>query len=321
MLKAIYHSAIKITAFKKLATKLKKNSVDVLLERELVNTMLLAKMHVERVKHMDHIDSLADVEFKVFSQKEDDGIIQYLINKIEIKNKVFIEFGVENYVESNTRFLLLNDNWTGVVIDGTQENIDYIKNDKIYWSNTFTAICQFVTTKNINQLFLKAKIQGDIGLLSIDIDGNDYWIWEAINVVNPRIVICEFNSVFGDKEAITIPYDETFHRTNAHYSELYFGASLKALCDLAEKKGYDFIGCNSKGVNAYFVRKDISGPFKKLTASEGYVESVHRESRDETRKHNTYISGKDRLKVIQDCEVYNLSTKQLVKISSLFKLR
>lgn len=320
MLKAIYHSATKITAFKKFTTKLKKNFVDIILERELVNTMLLAKMHVERVKHMNHINSLADVEFKVFSQMEDDGIIQYLINKIEIKNKVFIEFGVENYVESNTRFLLLNDNWTGVVIDGSQENIDYIKNDKIYWSNTFTAICQFVTIKNINQIFLNAKIQGEIGLLSIDIDGNDYWIWEAINVVNPRIVICEFNSVFGDQEAITIPYDEIFHRANAHYSELYFGASLKALCDLAEKKGYDFIGCNSKGVNAYFVRKDVSGPFKKLTASEGYVESVHRESLDE-RRHCTYISGKDRLKVIQDCEVYNLNTKQLVKISSLFKLR
>src|SRR5205085_6001779 len=124
----------------------------------------------------------------------DDGIIQYLVRKAGIKSRVFIEFGVEDYTESNTRFLLISDNWKGLVIDGSNEYIRFIRSDDIYWRHDVTAVCSFVTVENINQTFAQHGFEGEIGLLSIDIDGNDYHVWEAIHIVNPILVVVEYNS-------------------------------------------------------------------------------------------------------------------------------
>jgi len=201
--------------------------------------------------------SLSENEFRVFSQWGEDGIIHYLIHNVPIENKIFVEFGVENYTESNTRFLLQNNNWTGLIIDGSQDNINFIKNDPIYWRYNLKAECAFIDKENINTLIKNSGISGDIGLLSIDVDGNDYWIWEAINCISPRIVICEYNSIFGALAKVTVPYDKNFHRTKAHYSNLYYGASIAALTSLAEAKGYSLIGSNSAGNNVFFVRTDL----------------------------------------------------------------
>lgn len=289
--------------------------LDIKKDNEIIK-LLLAKILTENIKNKGSISNLAEVEFKVFSQFGEDGIIQYLINNIPIKNKIFIEFGVENYKESNTRFLLINNNWRGLIIDSNKRNINYIKNDDIYWKHDIKVICEFITKENINSIFSSNGFEGDIGLLSIDIDGNDYWIWEAIEVVNPRIVICEYNSVFGCKDAVAIPYEPNFNRTKVHFSNLYFGASLPALCYLANKKGYIFIGCNNAGNNAFFIRKDFANFFKKVTVKEGYVMSNIRESRNEEGKL-TYISRDDRKEMIKDLEAYNVKTDEKIKIKDL----
>jgi len=289
--------------------------LDIKKDNEIIK-LLLAKILIENIKNKGIVNNLAEVDFKVFSQFGEDGIIQYLINNISMKNKIFIEFGVQNYKESNTKFLLINNNWKGLIIDSDSKSIDYIKNDEIYWKYNITAINEFITKENINNVFSSNGFEGDIGLLSIDIDGNDYWVWDAIKVVNPRIVICEYNSIFGCKDAVTIPYDPNFNRTEAHYSNLYFGASLPALCYLGNRKGYIFIGSNSAGNNAFFVRKDLARNFKELTPEEGYVSSNVREARDRMGKL-TYISGEDRKKTIEDLEVYNVKTKEKIKIKNL----
>jgi hypothetical protein len=130
----------------------------------------------------------------------------------------------------------------------------------------------FITRDNINEVLTENGITGDIGLLSIDIDGNDFWVWRAISVIRPAIVVVEYNHRFGSDAAVTIPYEENFDRTRTH-PLIYFGASLKALCWLAERKGYDFVGCNSNGVNAFFVRRDKRPDgIPKLTPEEGYFE-------------------------------------------------
>jgi hypothetical protein len=122
---------------------------------------------------------------------------------------------------------------------------------------------------------------GEIGLLSIDIDGNDYWVWNAISVVSPAIVVIEYNFRFGVEKAVTIPYQPNFTRLSAHPSGIYFGASLKALCRLAEKKGYAFVGCTSAGTNAFFVRRDLKpDTVREMSAEEGFVEGNYRLSRD-----------------------------------------
>lgn len=280
----------------------------------LMNGKILSQLNSQK----QNIASLDEVEFQVFSQRGEDGIIQYLISKIEIPNKIFVEFGVETYTESNTRFLLMNNNWSGLILDGSEKNIDFIKKDFIYWKYDITAKRSFITKDNINDLISSYTKTEDIGLLSVDIDGNDYWVWEAINCIQPRIVICEYNSAFGPEKKLTIPYKENFVRSTEHYSELYFGASLAAFCDLAEKKGYQFVGTTSAGVNAYFVRNDVASPFKKYTQIEGFNESANRDSKTKEGKLS-FLRHSERISVIEEMPVFDLEKGEILKIKDSFK--
>lgn len=240
----------------------------------------LGRIETRQIRDLTAAD-IREAEFKVFSQWGEDGILQYLLRHVDISRNIFVEFGVENYTESNTRFLLMNNNWAGLVIDGNLDHVDFIKNDDIYWRHNLKAEHAFITRENINDLIRRNGISGDIGLLSIDIDGNDYWVWEAINVVLPSVVVVEYNFRFGPDKAVVVPYDAGFTRLAAHYSGIYYGASLAALCLLGERKGYSFVGSNSAGNNAFFVRSELKPP--RLPArmpAEGFVKAHFRESRN-----------------------------------------
>ena len=263
-------------------------------------------------------ENIHDAEFQVFSQFGDDGILQYLIEQTNPSVEKFIEFGVQNYTEANTRFLLMNNNWSGLIIDGDPTNIEFVKRQPDYWRYDLQAVAQFVDRDNINVLFEKAGFTDEIGLLSIDIDGNDYWVWKAIQVVNPTIVTVEYNSIFGSEYAITIPYDPMFKRTQAHYSNLFWGTSLKALCSW-QRKGYAFVGCNLAGNNAHFVRNDKVGKIPVKSAEQGYVQSNFRESRDKDG-NLTFLRGRERLEAIKDMQVFDIDKDQLVFIRDLFNL-
>lgn len=280
------------------------------------NIILTAGQHANRVRNLGTIRTFKDVEFRAFSQWGEDGIIQYLISHIPVENETFIEFGVENYIESNTRFLLIHDNWKGLILDSSQEHINEIRNDKIYWKHDITAKCRFISCENINDIFRGSGFVGDIGLLSIDIDGNDYWVWEKIDVIRPRIVVCEYNSVFGCERSITIPYNAEFMRSSAHYSNLYYGASLPALCQLATRKGYDFVGSNSTGSNAFFVRNDLQHGLRTLSAAEGYIESKVRESRSKSGEL-TFLSGADRLQLVRELSVHDIERDIIAPIKDI----
>ena len=225
--------------------------------------------------------NIQDYEFKVTSQTGEDGIIQYLINKIPIKNKVFVEFAVENYTEANTRFLLQNDNWSGLIIDGSKVHMDSVKNSTLGWKYDVKTAPSFITKDNINDIIKGAGIEGEIGILSVDIDGNDYWVLDAIECVNPQILIVEYNSLFGSKAKITVPYDENFVRTEKHHSNLYYGASIAALTELANKKGYSLVGSNKFGNNLFFVRQDYQSIENQITPQAAYSKSKFKESRNE----------------------------------------
>jgi hypothetical protein len=263
------------------------NSLRLILERinsveDRLNRMQLSLGRIEsRLAQSLAMDDIKNNEFQVFSQWGEDGIVDYLIRNIKVEREIFVEFGVENYCESNTRFLLINKNWSGLVIDGSLENIQHIRQDSIYWKYNLKVVQAFIDEDNINNLLIENGIAGKVGLLSIDIDGNDYWIWKAIDRISPAIVIIEYNSRFGMDKAVTIPYSPSFVRSKAHYSCLYAGASLKALVDLGKDKGYSFVGSNAAGNNAFFVRTDLKpSNVRELTLEEGYVASQFRESRD-----------------------------------------
>jgi len=261
--------------------QINKFNQDQLLKR--LETIQLALGRIESRQVNNEISSqINDYEFQVFSQWGEDGIIHYLMSEVNIERKIFVEFGVEDYKQANTRFLLVNKNWSGLVIDGSKANVDRIKGDYIYWNYNLKAIHSFVTKNNINELLVENGLKGEIGLLSIDIDGNDYWIWDSIHVIEPAIVVIEYNHRFGCEHALTIPYDENFERSKSHYSMIYYGASLKALCNLAEEKGYLFVGCSSNGVNAFFVNaKKMPASLMEVSPNEGYFSGQFCETRNE----------------------------------------
>jgi hypothetical protein len=280
-------------------------------ERQLLT---LGRLLSETVKSRKNISSLSEVEFKVFSQWGDDGIIQWLINNLEFSSKTFIEFGVGNYREANTRFLMMNDNWSGLVMDGSKTHVAQIINSEYFWQYDLAAKAVFITADNINELLSSSNLGREVGILHIDLDGNDYWIWKEINAISPTVVILEYNSSFGNDKAITIPYTRDFYRTDAHYSNLYFGASLRALHQLSADKNYSFIGCNSAGNNAYFVRNDkLNDSIREISLEDGYVISRFRESRDEEGRL-TYLNERARIEVIKGMPVYNIDTNQIEKL-------
>ena len=222
-----------------------------------------------------------DREFKVFSQWGEDGLIDYLVSVVGVTRRVFVEFGVESYQESNTRFLLVHRGWSGLVLDGSETCMESLRREPLYWRHDLQAQTAFVTRENIDSLLLANKVEGDIGLLSIDIDGNDYWVWEATSVIRPAIVVIEYNARFGPDIAVTIPYDPGFTRAAAHYSMIYYGVSLRALWLLGRRKGYDLVGCNSAGNNAFFVRSDLRPAIlPALDARHAWRPACFRESRN-----------------------------------------
>ncbi|MDX6711938.1 MAG: hypothetical protein QOH96_2954 [Blastocatellia bacterium] len=277
---------------------------------------LAAQNLVLHIKEKGVLPSIRDAEFRVSSQFGDDGIIQYLIHILQIKPETFIEFGVENYVESNTRFLLINNNWRGLIIDGSSDNIDYIRSDYISWRHDLTAIRSFITAEQIDQIFTSNGFEGDIGILSIDIDGVDWHIWKSISTINPVVVIVEYNSIFGSKAAVTVPYNPSFVRSEAHYSNLYYGASLRAFCILAEEKGYALVGCTSAGQNAYFVRKDALGPLAPLTSEEAFIAGKFRESRSKQGKL-TFMSGHAKAQEIADMPILDVELARNITVGDL----
>ena len=243
--------------------------------------MELLRMALGRIENRQ-VNGARGIEFQTFSQNGEDGIIQYLVQNLPIRIKKFVEFGVENYMESNTRFLLEHDNWSGLVLDGSKENIRYIHKDEIYWRFDLQAQQAFITRENINGLLRQGGMSGQIGLLSIDIDGNDYWVWEAITEVEADIVVIEYNPRFGAERAVTIPYDPTWTRFKMHYSGVYFGASIKALEKLGARKGYALVAVNQTGANLFFVKRELlNDKVRAVTAEEAYVPNSYHDSRNE----------------------------------------
>jgi hypothetical protein len=192
------------------------------------------------------IRNLNHYECKIYSQNGEDGILQAIFRKIGVTNKYAVEFGVEDGSECNTRYLIEKKGWTGLRMDGRDNNGTSIQRE-------------FITAENINDLFKKYQVPRSFDLLCIDIDGNDYWVWKAIDpAYSPRVVVMEYNGKIRPPESKTIPYDPAFHWDGSDY----YGASLGALCKLAREKGYTLIGCDREGVNAFFLKDaEIAGRF------------------------------------------------------------
>jgi hypothetical protein len=269
--------------------------------------LLCGRIAARQSRALPAHSAFAEAEFQVFSQWGEDGIIQFLLAHVPISNEVFVEFGVQSYLESNTRFLLMNNLWAGLIMDGSEDWMAAVRASDLAWRHTLHAKAAWVTAENINGLISSAGISGDIGILSVDIDGMDYWVWKAVNVVQPRIVIAEYNSLFGPDVKVTPPYKPDFERTKAHHSNLFYGISLAGLAQLGSEKGYTLVGTNSAGNNAFLVRDDLAPVFPKRSISESYRAARFREARgaDGQLVFPTFVEAQA---MIADCTVHDLST-------------
>ena len=257
---------------------------------------------------------LSDYEWKIFSQWGEDGIIDFLVSEVSIVNKTFIEFGVENFSESNCRYLLMKSDWNGFVIDSSQKNIKKLKNSYYFWKYDLQTFVAFIDINNINELLIKSGFERDLGILSIDIDGNDYHILNKIDCFDPRIIICEFNPLFGNDRKITVPYDPKFYRTKKHYSNLYWGASINALRSLLTKQDYTLVGTGMQGGNAYFIKNSLMTDRLRILAKNPFCFNFNwRESRDINGNLN-FLRAELRYKEIKGMNVLNVETGNLEKL-------
>jgi hypothetical protein len=258
--------------------------------------------------------SLREAEFSCFSQNGEDGMIQWLLARVPIGEPLFVEFGVGDYRESNTRFLLQHDNWRGVTLDLGTAHVQTIATTDLAWKFAIEARSAYITRDNINELL--ADVDPDLGLLSIDIDGNDYWILEATRL-RPRILIVEYNSVLGWSRPVSVPYDPAFDRSKAHYTWIYSGASLAAFCHWADRTGYRLVGSNAVGNNAFFVRDDVAGDIPALTAEQGWVKSRFGRPRDRDGAMTHIDSHVERRALIADMPLTDVATGETIRVADV----
>jgi len=184
-------------------------------------------------------------------------VLLYIFSLIGTSNKIAVDIGAGDGIVGNTTNLILNHGWQGFLFDGNRENVETGKHffsqerDTKLWPPRFTHA--WVTAENVNTIIQKAGVSGQVDLLSLDIDGMDYWIWKALDCIEPIVVICEAHNVIGPDKSLTVPYDPNFKIQIPDYC----GASLAAMAKLGAQKGYRLVGTNRVGLNAFFIRNDI----------------------------------------------------------------
>ena len=270
------------------------------------------------------IKNINDLDFKVFSQNGEDGIIDYLLFSLNIDKPKFIEIGVGDYSECNTRFIFERSSPKGLIVDCIENLSNKISKNIKLTNGDIIILEKLISSENINSILKKYDFDKNVDLFSLDIDGIDYWVLKELPKDFSKVAVIEFNSTFGSKKAVTVPNQKSFNRTKSHYSNLYFGASLKAIVDLMKKKNFVFVGTDLFRINAFFVSKKYIKKIKlnipKYKNLYKFTNSNIRESR--SKKYSlTYLSGKNKIKKIYDCNIVDVSNrlKKNLKIKDLFK--
>ena len=252
-----------------------------LIEKREERSRYLAQLRAQRaweeeMKKPRHADPkrLVRYGYKVYSQNDEDGIIAEIFRRTGTTSRTFVEFGVETGIECNTAKLLV-DGWRGLWIEANPQSVAAIRDNfaSFIADGRLSVVASRVTVENINGLIAQSGLGNEIDLLSIDIDFNDYWIWKAIDAVNPRTVVIEYNATLRPPMSLVVPYQPETQWDGSNY----YGASLDALVKLGTEKNYRIVGCSIAGVNAFFVRTDLAGDrfLEPATAQEHYEPPRH----------------------------------------------
>ena len=285
---------------------IKKNFTNKLIFNVGLNSLLQNRNFYDTAKNIN------ENELKIYSQNGEDGIIDFLLYKLKILKPNFVEIGVGEYVESNTRLLYDRFAQKGLIIDCIKNLEKKVLSNISAWRGDLKILEKSVTSKNIDKL-IDNNCNFEVDLFSVDIDGIDYWVINEIKPNIAKIFIAEYNSVFGEKFDISVPNIENFNREKYHHSSLCYGMSLKALIRIMKKKGFYFIGTNNFKNNAFFVNEEFSMDkyFSNFSAIDednlsSYTNSVFKESRDKSGNLN-FLSGGKRLEEIKECKIIDFS--------------
>ncbi len=203
------------------------------------------------------VPGLERYEYSWLSQNGEDGVIRYLFDEIGFESRWFVEFGF-GAVQCNSLRLMVHENFSGLLMDGSDDNVNFFNyTARKLGIDRVTALRAFITRGNLNELISSSGVPKNIDFLSLDVDGNDYWFWQQLECISPRVICIEYNAGLGPDRSLSVPYDENFERYSKHPSGFFHGASLAALESLGKRKGYYLIGCDSTGTNAFFLRDDI----------------------------------------------------------------
>ena len=194
--------------------------------------------------------------FGLLSQNEEDGIVLALLRAAGPGPGRCVEIGCgEN--GGNSGMLVGELGFHGLMVDADEENVATVQ--RRFPPSRLTAATAFVEPDSVDDLLRSHGFEGEVDVLSIDIDGNDIWVWEALEAVRPRIAVIEFNSLFGPDRCVVVPYQRGFVRLDVAGADgTYFGASLAALAAVGARKGMRLVAVDQRGVNAFFLREDIA---------------------------------------------------------------
>ena len=288
------------------------------------NLILSAKSHfILNRNNYSEYSYLKNSEFKVFSQNGEDGILDYLIYTLDLKNIKFIEIGVGDYTECNTRFLTHNFPFKGLVCDFNKKLKNNIKELVFTHRGEIKTYNGFINQDDVFDILKRLNFIDNINLFSLDIDGNDYYILKSLPDNFSDIFVAEYNQNFGPNLEISTPYINEFNRFKYHNSGLCWGVSIKSLVKLMEKKGYVFVGTNTECCNAFFLKKELKSKISKNYNFKINLNDCCNDFVCDARDNNgnlIQLPISKRLEAIKELEVIDLSKENRedkVKISTL----
>ncbi len=265
-------------------------------------------------KDYSKITNIRDAEVKIFSQYGEDGIIDFLLFKLNLTNDIaFLEIGTGDYEEANTRFLCETRNCRGLLIDRIKD-LKYIKKRDFFWKNDIYFCQRTISSDNIVEVLNSYDFNSRFNMLSLDVDGIDYWILKNIDLDSSDLAVVEFNPLFGAEHSFTIPNINNFDRSK--YGKIFYGASLKAMIDLMNSKNYFFVGANKACNNAFFINKKNHHLLSNIA-----IENLNDYTNFKFRELKQNIPSKNKIsnliKLIEDFEIFELTQKKLMKIKDL----
>ena len=279
------------------------------------NKRQLGQIQIELVKkNYDQITNIREAELKVFSQFGEDGIIDYLIYKLKLNSKIrFIEIGTGDYEEANTRFLCENRICSGLLIDKIND-LKFVQKRDFFWKNDLYFCQKTITPSNVSSVINSYGFEKGYNLLSIDIDGNDFWVLKNIELNLADIVVAEYNPLFGPNLSLSIPQNDNFDRNK--FNKIFYGASLTAMIELMDSKEFMFVGANSACNNAFFVNKNKKESLTNLKIEElkDYTNFTFRELKENNYKGNQISSL---IEKIENFEIYDLKKQTTYKIKEI----